>query len=243
MATRRVVLICTGSVATIKVPMLCRALLHECGANSELAVVATPSAIHFLTTADCIVRRNRFGEGGDGGGASWHMCSSLPVPASGVLLASPPHEDDDGATVVEKGVPIAVPLYQDSDEWSMWSGRGDPVLHIELKKFADVIVVAPLDANTLAKVVHGICDNLATCVLRATDVSSTPIVIAPAMNHDMWRHPLTAQQLTTAATFMTKLSVVEPVEKRLMCGDVGVGAMASVDDIAKSVAACFVSCK
>ena len=45
-----------------------------------------------------------------------------------------------------------VKVYRDADEWSAWKGRGDPVLHIELRKWADVILVAPLSANTLAKV-------------------------------------------------------------------------------------------
>lgn len=47
-----------------------------------------------------------------------------------------------------------VRLYSDSDEWSMWSKRGDPVLHIDLAKWADVFVLAPLDANTLAKIAN-----------------------------------------------------------------------------------------
>lgn len=42
----------------------------------------------------------------------------------------------------------------------MWQGRGDPVLHIELRKWADLFIIAPLDANTLAKLACGICDNL-----------------------------------------------------------------------------------
>ena len=42
----------------------------------------------------------------------------------------------------------------------MWKGRGDPVLHIELRRWADVFVIAPLDANTLGKLAYGLCDNL-----------------------------------------------------------------------------------
>lgn len=45
-------------------------------------------------------------------------------------------------------------LFTDSDEWQGWSKRGDPVLHIELSKWADIFVIAPLDANTLAKIAN-----------------------------------------------------------------------------------------
>eukprot|EP00049_Salpingoeca_infusionum_P008829 m.145895 g.145895 ORF g.145895 m.145895 type:complete len:66 (-) comp14144_c0_seq6:282-479(-) len=50
---------------------------------------------------------------------------------------------------------------------------GDPVLHIELRKWADVFVIAPLDANTLGKLSHGLCDNLLTCTAR---VSQQPMI-------------------------------------------------------------------
>jgi len=48
-------------------------------------------------------------------------------------------------------LPMNVPVYSDKDEWAAWSKRGDPVLHIELAKWADIFVISPLDANTLAK--------------------------------------------------------------------------------------------
>ncbi|KAJ1974807.1 hypothetical protein H4R35_003435 [Dimargaris xerosporica] len=52
------------------------------------------------------------------------------------------------------------PVHTDQGEWATWAAKGDPVVHIELRKWADIIVVAPLDANTLAKVANGLCDNL-----------------------------------------------------------------------------------
>merc|ERR1712029_238612 len=66
-----------------------------------------------------------------------------------------------------------VKIHRDSDEWSSWQGRGDPVVHIELRKWADLMVIAPLSANTLAKISNGICDNLLTCVARAWDFKNT----------------------------------------------------------------------
>ena len=62
-------------------------------------------------------------------------------------------------------------IYDDTDEWSMWSKMSDPVLHIELRKWADLMLIAPLDANTMAKLANGLCDNLLTCVVRAWDIA------------------------------------------------------------------------
>src|SRR5437870_3555510 len=93
----------------------------------------------------------------------------------------------------------------DEDEWPgrdvgrRWQ-RDDPVLHIELRRWADVLVIAPLDANTLAKLANGLSDNCLTCVWRAWD-AARPVVLAPAMNTLMWEHPLTVRhlrQLTSA---------------------------------------------
>lgn len=53
-----------------------------------------------------------------------------------------------------------VPVYTDEDEYSVWAGRGDPVLHIRLRDWADYFLVAPLSANSLAKMANGLCDNL-----------------------------------------------------------------------------------
>ncbi|XP_044789174.1 phosphopantothenoylcysteine decarboxylase isoform X6 [Bubalus bubalis] len=55
---------------------------------------------------------------------------------------------------------VPVTLYSDADEWEVWKCRSDPVLHIDLRRWADLMLVAPLDANTLGKVASGICDNL-----------------------------------------------------------------------------------
>src|SRR6185436_2661798 len=64
--------------------------------------------------------------------------------------------------------------------------------HVMLGRWADVMVVAPLSCNTLAKMAHGMCDNM----LLATWLSATcPVVVAPAMDEDMWRHPATQANL------------------------------------------------
>lgn len=125
-----------------------------------------------------------------------------------------------------------VEILRDEDEWSTWKKISDDVLHIELRKWADVFIIAPLDANTMAKMAVGICDNLLTCVVRAWDLSK-PLYFAPAMNTHMWNHPLTKQHLSILSSFGYK--EIPPVVKKLACGDFGSGGMADVDDIVVNV--------
>ena len=134
-----------------------------------------------------------------------------------------------------KSEELAVRTWRDGDEWPVTGFKlGDPIPHIELRRWAEVILIAPLSANTLAKLAHGQADNLLTCVLRAWD-PSRPVVIAPAMNTFMWEHPATAQQLAQLAQWYPGLAAVSPVAKRLACGDVGIGAMAPINEIVRVV--------
>lgn len=127
---------------------------------------------------------------------------------------------------------ISVPIFSDDDEWKMWTQRSDPVLHIELRRWADVFLLAPLDANTLGKIYSGICDNLLTCVVRAWDIAK-PLLFCPAMNTAMWNHPITAQQIKSLLSF--GYTEIPCIEKTLVCGDRGLGAMAEVDTIIDKV--------
>ncbi|KAJ8771250.1 hypothetical protein K2173_026427 [Erythroxylum novogranatense] len=120
-------------------------------------------------------------------------------------------------------IPKDVLLYTDEDEWSSWSKIGDTVLHIELRRWADLMVIAPLSANTLGKIAGGLCDNLLTCIVRAWDYSK-PIFVAPAMNTFMWNNPFTERHLVSIDEL--GISLIPPATKRLACGDYGNGAMA-----------------
>jgi phosphopantothenoylcysteine decarboxylase len=111
----------------------------------------------------------------------------------------------------------------DEDEWSLWKKRGDPVLHIDLVKWADIFIIAPLDANTLGKISSGLCDNLLTCVARAWDMEK-PLIFCPAMNTKMFNHPITRKQIEELKDF--GYYEISPISKTLMCGDTGLGAMA-----------------
>jgi phosphopantothenoylcysteine decarboxylase len=125
----------------------------------------------------------------------------------------------------------------DEDEWpGERYERGDAVLHIELRRWADVLLIAPCDANTLAKFALGITDNCLTCVYRAWDLPR-PIVLAPAMNTLMWEHPATARHLAQiTADLRGSLRIVPPISKQLACDDVGIGAMAERAEIIAQVA-------
>lgn len=128
-------------------------------------------------------------------------------------------------------------IYHDSDEWSSPWKRASSILHIELRRWADLFVVAPTSANTLAKLSNGWADNLLLSVARAWDTtgqidgSRKAILIAPAMNTAMWRHPVTKKQLQILQEWAIEtgehgwIHILPPVTKTLACGDAGDGAM------------------
>ncbi|XP_060709622.1 phosphopantothenoylcysteine decarboxylase isoform X3 [Hemiscyllium ocellatum] len=118
----------------------------------------------------------------------------------------------------------------------MWKQRSDPVLHIDLRRWADLMVIAPLDANTLGKIATGICDNLLTCIVRAWDLKK-PLLFCPAMNTVMWEHPITATQVQTLKSF--GYIEVPCIVKTLVCGDKGYGAMAEISTIVEKVKECL----
>ena len=98
--------------------------------------------------------------------------------------------------------------------------------HVMLGRWADVMIVAPLSCNTLAKMANGQCDNL----LLATYLSATcPVVVAPAMDEDMWHHPATKTNIKKLASFG---NTIIPVEKGdLASGLEGEGRMAEPEQI------------
>lgn len=125
---------------------------------------------------------------------------------------------------------VDVPVYRDEDEWPGQRYVKDmPILHIELRDWADALVIAPLSANTLAKLANGICDNLLTCVARAWNMVK-PFLVAPAMNTQMWYKPLTDKHLANLLLYY-RAETIPPISKRLACGEDGIGAMAELSTI------------
>ncbi|KAG6828169.1 hypothetical protein H0H92_008937 [Tricholoma furcatifolium] len=176
-----VLLITTGSVASIKAPLIVKALLGY--QNVKVEVAATKPSLAFYTKGDISEAGSR--------------------------------------------------VWTDEDEWTGDFKIGDPILHIELRRWADIVLVAPCSANTLSKIAHGTCDNLVTSLMRALS-PTTPTYIFPAMNTLMYEHPLTAEHLRIVRE-VVRYHIVGPIGKGLACGDVGLGAMTEWRDIVKLV--------
>lgn len=105
----------------------------------------------------------------------------------------------------------------------------DGMAHITLAKWASCVALAPVTANLLAKLAMGLADDPLTTTVLAVP-SRTPVVVAPAMNTEMWNHPATQRNLRWLDE-LGRYHRVSPVEKRLACGDVGVGGLADPADI------------
>ncbi len=104
--------------------------------------------------------------------------------------------------------------------------------HIALTRWADVLIIAPATANTLAKCAHGLADDLlSTLYLAAT----CPIYIAPAMNHVMWHHPATQTNLKILQTH--GVHFIAPESGEQACGEMGIGRMAEPNTIYQRVIA------
>ena len=209
----RLILGITGSVAAIKTPELISTLR---GAAHLVRVVATRSALYFVN----------------------------------------PEEIETGRQAAEPDVGERS-IYRDEDEWpGTRYTRGDEVLHIALRNWAELLIIAPLDANTLSKLALGISDNFLTCIFRAWDFTK-PVLLAPAMNTLMWQSPVTVRHLgmllqdharspiptgwtldeapSMFAKHAPRIILIPPQSKRLACGDIGLGAMANVPEIAEAV--------
>jgi phosphopantothenoylcysteine decarboxylase len=154
-----------------------------------------------------------------------------------------------------KELPNVDAVYFDADEWAEPWVRGNKILHIELRRWADIMVIAPLSANELAKITQGWSDNLLLSVVRAWDTTGLVdpvrdiagvqwveevtaegtrkkkrILVAPSMNTAMWLQPVTQKQIDVLSKEWGVehggwFEVLQPMHKELACGDVGGGAM------------------
>jgi phosphopantothenoylcysteine decarboxylase/phosphopantothenate--cysteine ligase len=106
--------------------------------------------------------------------------------------------------------------------------------HINLSREADVVLVAPATANTLAKMAHGLADNLATTVLLATD---KPVIVVPAMNVRMWDHAATRSNMAMLSA--RGITMIGPDEGEMACGEWGEGRMAEPEDIILALSSFF----
>ena len=118
--------------------------------------------------------------------------------------------------------PVAVGLFDDRP--------GDPIHHISLSKEADLFLIAPCTANVIAKLANGIADDLLTTTALAT---KAPIVIAPAMNVNMYENPATQANMQTLRD--RGIAFIDAESGYLACGDVGKGRLADPEVIVAAV--------
>lgn len=102
--------------------------------------------------------------------------------------------------------------------------------HIELADKADAVLVCPATANTLAKMAHGLADDLVSTLLLATKAL---VFVAPSMNVNMWDHPATKANIETLKSRNVK--IIEPESGELACGWIGLGRLAEPELIVQNV--------
>jgi len=110
---------------------------------------------------------------------------------------------------------------------TLWDEAAEAAMgHIELARWAEQVVIAPATANTLAKLAHGLADDLVSTLCLAT---TAPIAIAPAMNHRMWSHPATQANIDVLR--QRGVRVIGPDDGPQACGEFGPGRLREPDDI------------
>ena len=107
--------------------------------------------------------------------------------------------------------------------------------HIELARWADYLVIAPATANCIAKLAHGMADDLLSTLYL---VAETPVLVCPAMNRSMWAHPATRANCETLK--QQGVILVGPEDGSQACGEVGVGRMSEAETIIEALRLCEV---
>ncbi|MDD5431619.1 MAG: flavoprotein [Candidatus Omnitrophica bacterium] len=102
--------------------------------------------------------------------------------------------------------------------------------HVSLADKADLVLIAPATNNIIGKIASGICDDLLTCVVSAT---KAPVLICPAMNANMFNNKITQDNIKKLKSHGYKF--VEPKKGKLVCGKVGVGCLAEIEQIIQAV--------
>ena len=118
---------------------------------------------------------------------------------------------------------------------SLWDGaNASPMAHIDLTRGADAVLVAPATADFIAKLVHGLGDDLLSTLCLARDC---PLLVAPAMNRQMWEHPATARNMVQLHA--DGVGVLGPASGAQACGEVGEGRMLEPAEIVDALVASF----
>ena len=130
-----------------------------------------------------------------------------------------------------------------TDQWDdrPVNGKANAMPHIELSRNADLILVAPATADFLAKVAHGIADDLLTTLCVARDRDSCRLLVAPAMNREMWDNPATQRNIATLIS--DGVLILGPEGGDQACGEVGMGRMMEPEALAAAVSSMQLSAK
>lgn len=135
--------------------------------------------------------------------------------------------------IVTKGgeqfvTPMSVAALSENPAYTdLWSLKDEAEMgHIRLSREADLVIVAPASADLIAKMAHGMADDLATATLLA---NNKPLFVAPAMNKEMWAHPATQRNVAQIQNDGAK--IIAPESGALACGEIGAGRMAEVEAI------------
>src|SRR5207342_1610909 len=117
----------------------------------------------------------------------------------------------------------------------LWDARvNDAMGHIELSRDRELILVAPASADFLAKLAHGLCDDLLSTLCLAREC---PLLLAPAMNVQMWGNPATQRNLLQLRA--DGIAIFGPASGDQACGEVGMGRMLEADEIFEEIDASF----
>jgi phosphopantothenoylcysteine decarboxylase/phosphopantothenate--cysteine ligase len=125
------------------------------------------------------------------------------------------------------------PVFVDVLETGADAEGASAVRHISWARWPDVVCLAPVTMTSLAKLAVGIADNALLTVVHAVE-PEIPVLVAPAMNTQMWDHPTTRRNLDWLEQ-TGRYRIVAPTSKRLACGEVGVGGLAEVDDLMQAI--------
>jgi phosphopantothenoylcysteine synthetase/decarboxylase len=117
--------------------------------------------------------------------------------------------------------PVVTSLYDEEEGWKP--------THIKLADEADLLLIAPATANTIAKLAHGLADDALSCIALALNPQAK-ILVAPAMNGKMWLHPATQENVSILTN--RGVAFIGPEQGMLACGYEGVGRLWPVDQIA-----------
>ncbi|MEN9887848.1 MAG: Coenzyme biosynthesis bifunctional protein CoaBC, partial [Pseudomonadota bacterium] len=121
---------------------------------------------------------------------------------------------------------------------SQWDARqGNNMPHINLSREADAMVIAPASADFMSKLLHGGADELVSLMCLARPIDQVPLILAPAMNREMWAHPATQRNI--AQLRLDGTTVLDVGQGDQACGETGDGRMLEADEILQDLAAFF----